>query len=39
MDITPESGENMIKELLQKADYYDNILIEQYSCTPKLEEN
>ena len=38
MDMTIESGENMLKELMKKADYYDNVLIEQYACTPKLEE-
>jgi serine protease Do len=39
MDMTVESGERILKELMQKADYYDNILIEQYGCTAKLEEN
>lgn len=39
MDMTAESGEKMFKELFQKADYYDDLLIEQYGCLPKLEEN
>lgn len=39
MDITMESGERMLKELFQKADYYDNFLIEKYGCEPRLEEN
>ncbi|MCC7030101.1 MAG: trypsin-like peptidase domain-containing protein [Chitinophagaceae bacterium] len=39
MDMTVESGERMLKELMMKADYYDNILIEQFGCSPKLEES
>ena len=39
MDMTAESSESMLKELFSKSDYYDNILIEKYGCTPKLEES
>ncbi len=39
MDMTVENGERMFNDLLQKADYYDNYLIETFGCTPKLEEN
>jgi serine protease Do len=39
MDMTAQSGEKMLKELMTKADYYDNLLIEQFGCLPKLEES
>lgn len=39
MDMTAETGEKMLRELMQKADYYDNFLIEQMGCERKLEEN
>lgn len=39
MDISVESGELMLKQLMEKADYYYNVLIEQYGCAPKLEES
>ena len=38
LELTVASGEAMFRELFQKADYYDNVLIEQYGCTPVLEE-
>lgn len=38
LDLTVESGENAFRQLFQKADYYDNILIGQYGCIPILEE-
>lgn len=38
LDLTVESGEKAFRELFQKADYYDNILIEQFGCQPILEE-
>jgi hypothetical protein len=28
----------LLKNLLLKADYYDNILIENFKCQPRLEE-
>jgi serine protease Do len=39
MDISPESGERMLKSLFEKADYYDTLLIEKFGCEPRLEEN
>lgn len=39
MDISADSGERMLRELMQKADYYDNYLIEKMACMPRLEEN
>ncbi len=39
LDMTVESGERMLRELMVKADHYDNLLLEQYGCTPKLEES
>lgn len=38
LDMTPEGGEHMYRDLFQKADHYDNLLIEQYGCEPMLEE-
>jgi serine protease Do len=38
LDLTVESGEAMFRELFQRADFYDNLLIEQYGCQPILEE-
>jgi serine protease Do len=38
LDLTVESGEKAFRELFRKADYYDNILIEQFGCQPILEE-
>jgi serine protease Do len=38
LDITPESGVNMFKNLFDCADHYDNLLITQYGCQPILEE-
>ncbi len=38
LDLTVESGAKVFKELSLKADYYDNILIEQFGCQPILEE-
>jgi hypothetical protein len=39
MDMTAESGEEMLSALFKKADFYDNTLMEQFGCTPRLEEN
>lgn len=39
MDITLESAERMLRELFQKSDYYDNMLIEKYGCERRLEES
>ncbi|MBL7766785.1 MAG: trypsin-like peptidase domain-containing protein [Chitinophagaceae bacterium] len=39
MDLTIENGEIMMKALFEKADYYDNYLIDTYQCTPRLEES
>ncbi len=38
LDMTLESGIKMFKSLFEKADYYNNILIEQYQCQPKMED-
>jgi serine protease Do len=38
LDLTVESGEAMFKELFQRADFYDNLLMEKYGCQPILEE-
>jgi serine protease Do len=38
LDMTPEVGEHMYRDLFQKADHYDTLLIEQYGCEPILEE-
>lgn len=37
-DVTIESGSELLKNLLLKADYYDNILIDNFKCQPRLEE-
>ncbi len=37
--LTYESGLEEIKELLKKADYYDNYLIENYGALPRVEDN
>ncbi len=38
LDINLDSGRQMFKDLFEKADYYDTILIDQFSCIPMLEE-
>jgi len=38
LDITADSGVAMFEHLFEKADHYDNVLIEQYGCGPILEE-
>jgi len=38
LDINLDSGEQMFKDLFEKADYYDTILIDQFNCIPILEE-
>jgi serine protease Do len=38
LDINLESGEEMFRDLFQKADQYDAVLIDQFHCTPILEE-
>lgn len=38
LDMTKESGSGSFRELFQKADYYDDFLKNQYSCTERLEE-
>lgn len=37
--LTFESGLEEIKELIKKADYYDNYLIENFGALPRIEEN
>jgi serine protease Do len=38
MDITKESGSKLFRKLFKKADEYDNLLINQYGCIPRLQE-
>lgn len=38
LDMTRESGTKLFQTLFKKADEYDNILIKQYGCFPRLEE-
>jgi serine protease Do len=37
-DLNMETGLNLFKNLVTKADHYDNILIEQYACQPLNKE-
>lgn len=39
LDLTAHTGESLFKELFQKADYYDNLLMTQYNCLPILKEH
>lgn len=39
LDMTFESGFKIFELLFQKANLYNKILIEQYACLPKLEED
>ena len=39
LDLSVEDGERAFKRLFEKADYYDNVLLEQYGCRPILEED
>lgn len=38
LDLTRESGTKLFQTLFKKADEYDNVLIEQFGCMPRLEE-
>jgi serine protease Do len=38
LDMTRETGIEMLRDLFQKADYYDNLLEKQYQCRELLEE-
>ncbi|MDP9230309.1 MAG: trypsin-like peptidase domain-containing protein [Bacteroidota bacterium] len=38
LDMTKESGTAAFRNLLQKADQYDNMLKTEYGCTDRLEE-
>jgi len=38
LDINLDSGQAMFRDLFQKADHYDSILIGQFNCIPILEE-
>ncbi len=38
LDLTKDSGVDAFRNLFQKADYYDDFLKTQYSCTDRLEE-
>jgi len=37
-DLTVESGVEIIKNLMYKADYYDDILLERFKCEKHIEE-
>lgn len=39
VDLSVDDGERTFKRLFEKADYYDNVLTEQYGCRPILEED
>jgi serine protease Do len=38
LDFTVEGGKRLFENLFKKADYYDNLLEDQYHCLPILEE-
>jgi len=38
LDMTKENGAGSFRNLFQKADYYDDFLKNEYSCTSRLEE-
>lgn len=38
LDMTKENGTAAFRNLFQKADYYDDFLKKEYSCTERLEE-
>jgi serine protease Do len=38
LELSVESGESMFRDLFERADAYDTILIEKYGCQPILEE-
>ena len=38
LDMTKENGADSFRNLFQKADYYDDFLKNEYSCTDRLEE-
>ncbi len=38
LDMTKENGADVFRNLFQKADYYDDFLKKEYSCTDRLEE-
>ena len=38
LDMTKENGTKLFKTLFEKADEYDNLLIEKFGCLPRLEE-
>ena len=38
LDLTKEGGVEIFRSLFQKADYYDDFLKQEYSCTKRLEE-
>jgi serine protease Do len=38
LDITKETGSNMLQSLFKKADEYDDLLINKFGCIPRLEE-
>jgi serine protease Do len=38
LDITKENGADSFRNLFQKADYYDDFLKTEFSCTDRLEE-
>ena len=38
LDMTKENGIEMFRNLFQKADYYDQLLEQEYGCQELLEE-
>jgi serine protease Do len=38
LDMTKETGIDMLRDLFQKADHYDTLLEKEYGCQELLEE-
>lgn len=38
LDLTKDGGARTLRNLFQKADYYDDFLKREYSCVERLEE-
>jgi serine protease Do len=38
LELSADAGISMFKDLFQRADFYDNLLMEQYGCQPILQE-
>lgn len=38
LELTADRGETVFRDLFERADYFDTLLMEQYGCQPILEE-